>query len=135
MERKNLKRIEAVVAISGVLAVILILITGPALIAAPDDPYPTYVGHAWVSLHATDASGVQYINYSIVCSDPAGSVGWTQVMGDTVSPFEVTTAGTYTVQYYAVDTLGNVEVMKLNSFIVSETNPPITTLTVTQDHP
>lgn len=136
MEKKNMKKIKAGVAIFAVVAVTFLLVAGPAMIAS-DVPGSPFYDHAWVTLSATDSqSGVAYINYSVTCTNPAGSIGWTHVAGSFVQ-FQVTTLGYYTVNYYAADNFGNIESMKTATFWVnaSDTTPPSTSIVVSQEIP
>lgn len=83
---------------------------------------PGYVDTALITLWANDATAVQAIYYRI-------DGGSTQTYG---SPFEVTQPAegsqAHTLEYWARDTLGNVESANIRNFSVArDTTPPVTT--------
>jgi hypothetical protein len=144
MEKKKMRKIEAGAAIFVIVAVTFILGTGPSIIADPyqEEPFHDMVR---VTLSATDSqSSVEYINYSITCSNPAYQpLGWqqfdaSQSQTDPVSFwFELNKLGDYTVQYYAADSFGNVEATKETTFSIvpSDQTPPTTTIFITDAIP
>ena len=139
-----MRKIEAGAAIFVIVAVTFILGTGPSIIA---DPYQQEPFHDMVrvALTATDSqSSVVYINYSISCTNPLYQyLGWqqfnaSQSQTDPVSFwFELNILGNYTIQYYAADTFGNIESLKVTTFalVPSDVTPPTTTIYITDGIP
>jgi hypothetical protein len=68
-----------------------------------------YISDVTVSLNATDAeSGVDHSMYNL------DDTTWTRY----TTPFDVSSNGTHTVQYYSIDRAGNVETTKNATFVI-----------------
>jgi len=140
-KKKNMKKIGASTAIFAVVAVVFLLSTGPAIVADEYEGSPFH-DMVRVTLTATDSqSYVEYINYSITCTNPTYQPpGWQQYI-TTTDPcsvsFDLNILGNYTVQYYAVDSFGNIEATKTTTFslVPSDVTPPTTTIYITDAIP
>lgn len=138
-KKKNMKKIKAGAAIFAVVAATFLLGAGPAIIAI-EDPGSPYHDRVQVWLNATDTgAGVDYINYSIGFAPAGGGPGSQttdiQFYGASVT-FNLTDLGYYTISYYAVDNMGNVEPRQTTSFWLnsSDSTPPTTTIHIEDQH-
>ncbi len=88
--------------------------------ASPNGDGGWYDSDVKVTLNATDndgGSGVDHTEYR-----EAGTANWTAYS----APFDVTTAGSHTIEYRSVDKKGNVETTRSVSFKIDKTGPTTT---------
>jgi ABC-type transport system substrate-binding protein len=82
-----------------------------------------YLSDVTVTLDATDDSAVNYTTYSF----DGGT--W----GDYTAPFDITTDGTHTVEFYSVDVLGNVEATKSVDVNIDTVDPDVSAVDLVGD--
>lgn len=134
MEKRNKKW-------AGLIAGLLLLVIGAfgAYTAMAHPPQPetnirAFQGSVTVSLNATDGggSGIKYTSIAVYYRANAQSV-WSTLLAPTNYTGNLTYSaqGRYQVHYFSGDNLGNIEVEKVQTFLIwQDTLAPTTTITL-----
>ena len=127
------KQLKAAVAVFAILTAIIVVGTGPTIIAdiaPPQSEMPEFFDNVTVYLNATDdISGVNRTIYWYDFVDEFG-VSMSSIPAEYSGPIFLDEIGNYTMHYYSVDNAGNVEAEKVQEFAIVhlDTTPPVTVI-------